>query len=250
MPEAFAAALATPGLIPLCLTVAAAGLVRGFTGFGTALIFVPVAGIYLPPPAVVGVMAVMGIFANMAVLPGAWRDADRIDVAVLAGAAIVTVPLGLALMARLDTDLIRWIVAVAAFLTLSAMVTGWRFSGQVRRQTLVPIGAAAGLLGGLTGLTGPVVILFYLTGRALAQKVRANTILCLATLDVALVVNLYLRASLDSTIVAIAVVLAVPYFITSLIGQAFFRPGLERIYRGAAYSVIALALVSGLPVWS
>ena len=250
MPEALGAAFATPGLIWLCLTVSAAGLVRGFTGFGTALIFIPVAGIYLPPPVVVGVMAVMGIFANMAVLPGAWREADRLDVAVMASAALVTVPMGLALMAQLDTDFIRWIVALVAGFTLAAMMTGWRYSGQVSRPSMAGIGAAAGLLGGLTGLTGPVIILFYLTGRALAQKVRANTILCLAILDCALVTNLYLRSVIDAQLLAIAILLAIPYFITSLIGQAFFRPELERFYRGAAYSVIALAMISGLPVWS
>ena len=49
MPEALTQGLATPGLIWLLFTIGLAGIVRGFSGFGTALIFVPVANIFLEP---------------------------------------------------------------------------------------------------------------------------------------------------------------------------------------------------------
>jgi len=111
------------------------------------------------------------------------------------------------------------------------------------------IGALAGVIGGMTGLTGPVVILFYLVGQSAAQHVRANTILFLAALDVVVVGNLVLQRSMGWDVVALAFVLAVPYFLTSLMGQALFDPRYERLYRAVAYAVIALALVSGLPLW-
>ncbi|MEM6481775.1 MAG: sulfite exporter TauE/SafE family protein, partial [Pseudomonadota bacterium] len=79
---------------------------------------------------------------------------------------------------------------------------------------------------------------------------RANTILFLAILDAVLAVNLFLRGALDGSSLATALILAVPYLVTSLVGQALFRPGLERVYRAAAYAVIALAVLSGLPVWT
>ena len=53
MPDALAQALATEGLWALCLIYLAAGVVRGFSGFGTALIVVPVAGIYLEPAQII-----------------------------------------------------------------------------------------------------------------------------------------------------------------------------------------------------
>jgi len=95
-----------------------------------------------------------------------------------------------------------------------------------------------------------VVILFYLAGQSAAQSVRANTILFLAVLDVVIAVNLLTRGVLESSTVILALTLAVPYFITSLIGQALFDPRHQRLYRWAAYSVIALAVLSGLPLWT
>ncbi|HKL44784.1 MAG TPA: sulfite exporter TauE/SafE family protein [Roseovarius sp.] len=249
MPDALIQLAATPGLIWLMLAIGAAGIVRGFTGFGTALIFVPVAGIFLPPAVIVGVMMLTGIASSGALLPRAWGQADRREVGLLAFAALLTVPLGLWLMARLDAQMVRWIVAVVAGLTLLALVTGWRFSRRVSRRGLVGIGGVAGVLGGLTGLTGPAVILFYLAGQAAVQSVRANTILFLGALDVVIVANLLLRGAVAWSTVILALALAVPYFITTLIGQSLFDPRHERTYRWAAYSVIALAVVSGLPIW-
>ncbi|WP_297768473.1 sulfite exporter TauE/SafE family protein [uncultured Roseovarius sp.] len=250
MPEALATALAAPGLPWLMLAIGLAGIVRGFTGFGTALIFVPVAGIFLAPQVVVGVITLTGIASTSALLPRAWGQADRREVGVLALAALITVPLGLWLMGMLDPVTIRWIVATVAAVTLAALIAGWRFSGVVSRPMLIAIGAVAGVIGGLTGLTGPVVILFYLAGQSVAQTVRANTILFLAALDVVIVANLLLQGRVEWHIFLLALVLAVPYFITSLIGQALFDPRHERLYRWAAYAVIGLAVLSGLPLWT
>lgn len=250
MPDTLLAVWTTPGLVWLMLAIGVAGIVRGFTGFGTALVFVPVAGIFLAPQVVVGVITLTGIASTSALLPRAWGQADRAEVAVLALAALITVPAGLWLMDRLDPVTIRWIVAGVAALTLAALVAGWRFSGIVSRPVLLAIGAVAGVIGGLTGLTGPVVILFYLAGQSGAQAVRANTILFLAALDVVVVANLLMRGAVDAGVVLLALTLALPYLVTSLIGQSLFDPRHERLYRWVAYAVIALAVLSGLPIWT
>lgn len=249
MTDLVAQALATPGLVWLVATFAVAGLVRGFSGFGTALIFVPVAGIFLPPERVIAVMMLTDLAGAGALVPRAWPQGDRAEVGLLVLAAAVTVPAGLWLLTQIDAGAIRWIVAAIASGTLVALLTGWRFHGHPGRAGLLGIGAMAGIAGGLTGLTGPAVILFYLAGQNAAQKVRANTILFLAALDVVIVANLALSGGLDGPLFVLALLLAGPYVLTSRIGQALFDPSHERLYRGLAYVVIALAVLRGLPVW-
>lgn len=249
MPDLLAGVLATPGLIWLLVTIAIAGIVRGFTGFGTALIFVPVAGIFLAPQAVIGMMTLTGVASTIALLPRAWGQADRAEVGLLVLAALCTVPLGLWIMGQVEGEVVRWVVAIVAGGTLAALVTGWRYMGQVRQWMLLPIGAAAGVIGGMTGLTGPVVILFYLAGQSTAQSVRANTILFLAALDIVIAANLFWRDAIGWEVIGLAAALALPYLVTSLIGQALFDPRHERLYRWLAYAVIGLAVITGLPIW-
>ena len=100
----------------------------------------------------------------------------------------------------------------------------------------------------MTGLTGPMVIIFYLANARSANAVRANTILFLASLDVVLVLNLLLRGAVAGSSLWIAVLLMLPYLFTTLIGQRLFDPGRETAYRWAAYGVVTLAVITGLPV--
>lgn len=249
MPDAALAALALPGFWWLAATIAVAGIVRGFTGFGTALIFVPVAGLFLPAAQVVATITMLGFASTAALLPRAWRQGNRGEVGLLILAALPTVPLGLMVMTHLDSTTVRWIVAAVGTVTLGALVSGWRYAGAVRPPMLLAIGAGAGLLGGMTGLTGPVVILFYLAGQGVAQSVRANTILFLAALDVVIVGSLLFGGITIVQMVWLAGLLAVPYFVTTMIGQALFHPSREWLYRRAALAVIALAVITGLPIW-
>ncbi|WP_113913452.1 sulfite exporter TauE/SafE family protein [Roseovarius dicentrarchi] len=250
MPDAVLAALALPGGWWLAATLAVAGVVRGFTGFGSALVFVPVAGMFLPPVHVIAIIALVEIASIAALVPRAWAHADRNQVALLVLAALPTVPLGLMVMDALDATAVRWIVAIFAGGTLIALMSGWHFNRRITLPLVLAIGAAAGFLGGMTGLTGPVVVLFYLAGGRAAQTVRANTILFLGALDLVIAANLLLRGFADISILWLGAILAVPYFLSMLAGQALFHPAYERLYRRAALMVIALAVVTGLPVWS
>ncbi|MEI4262834.1 sulfite exporter TauE/SafE family protein [Roseovarius sp. D0-M9] len=245
-----AGALTHPGFWWLAVTLAAAGIVRGFTGFGSALIFVPVAGTFLPPVQVIAIIALVEIASIGALVPRAWAHADRTQVGLLVLAALPTVPLGLMVMDALDATIVRWIVAVLAGGTLIALISGWHYTRAVTLPVILAIGAVAGLLGGMTGLTGPVVVLFYLAGGRMARTVRANTILFLGLMDLVIVANLLVRGFADISVLWLAGALSVPYFIGMVTGQALFDPSHERLYRRAALTVIALAVLTGLPIWT
>ncbi len=249
MPEPLAGVLATPGVVWLAAAFLAAGLVRGFTGFGTALIVMPVAAALVPMPVAVALVTLSGMFTWPLIVPRAVRVADRRDVLLLAGAAIATAPLGVWLLGRVAQDGLRWAVAIAAAVTLGALMTGWRYRGRVQGAGLAAVGAVAGILGGTTGLTGPPVILFYLAGSRPTEVTRANTILFLALLDIGIAANLVLRGMIGGEVVVLAAVLALPYGLGIAAGQALFRPGREGLYRGLAYWVIGAAILSGLPLF-
>ncbi len=249
MPEAFLTALETPGLIWMVLTIAAAGIVRGFTGFGTAMIFVPIGTIFLPTADVVFLMAVTGLFSTTALFPAAWKEADKAEVSALSIAAGITVPFGLWLMAQMDALTLRWVASGVIGVTLAAVITGWRWKGDMGWPGRFGIGGAAGTVGGMTGLTGPVVIIFYLSSARDVSKVRANTIVFLAALDAVIVANLVFGGLSSLSALWAALILSVPYVITTLIGKALFDPGLEKIYLLASYAVIAVAVLTGLPLF-
>ncbi len=249
MPEVVQGVLAAPGLVWIALAFLAAGLVRGFTGFGTALIVMPVAAAFLPLPVAIALVMTAGMASWPLIVPRAIREADKAEVLILAGAAAVTTPLGVWILTWADRDILRWMVSLAATATLIALVTGWRYQGRVRGPGLWGVGGVSGVLGGTTGLTGPPVILFYLASTRAANLMRANTILFLALLDIAVIANMIWRDLIGWAVVPLSLTLAVPYGTGIIVGQGLFRPDLEREYRLLAYGVIAVAILTGLPLF-
>ena len=249
MPDGLAGALGTPGLSLLLVVIVAAGLVRGFAGFGTGLIFMPVATRVIDPAEAIAILSITGIGAMFVLVPKAWPVAAKTEVATLAVPAIICAPLGVWLLSVVPEVPLRWAVAIAASLTLAALVSGWRYRGRVTRPGLSAVGASAGVLGGSTGLTGPPVILFYLAGPDRAAVVRANTILFLSALEFGVIASILLGGLLTERAVWLGLILTAIYMVMTAVGQSLFTEGRESLYRRVAYAVIAVAILTGLPIW-
>lgn len=247
--DIFTQVMAQNGLIWMVGALLLAGLVRGFTGFGTAMIFVPVGAQFLPMPQVIALMALTGLATMGALLPRAWGYASKSEVIPMSIAAAVAAPIALSMLAVIDQTTLRWGVAAITSITLISMVSGWQLRWKPSTFGHVAVGAGAGCVGGLTGLTGPVVIVFYLATAATAAQVRANIIVVLAALDVALIVATALTSVFTAHLLALGAILSVPYVLATSIGQALFDPARERIYRILAHSTVALVVITSLPLF-
>src|SRR5262249_29668190 len=114
-PSMSAALLASHSAAALSLLIATsfiASLARGFSGFGGALIFVPVASAAVGPQAAAPILLVIDGIAQLALLKNAWREANRREVAIMAVGALVGIPLGAAILRFVDPTLLRWAIAV------------------------------------------------------------------------------------------------------------------------------------------
>ncbi|NOR62394.1 MAG: TSUP family transporter [Rhodobacteraceae bacterium] len=242
-------ALATEGLVWLALAVLVAGIVRGFTGFGSALVYLPIAGIFLPPTWVVATAVTFSIFGPLPLMPQAWQQADKREVARLAIAAAAAIPLGVMLLAGLDPLVFRWVISGVAVATLLVLASGWRYAGAVSAPLGLATGFVSGLMGGFVGLPGPPAILLYLSGQKKAAEIRAVILLFLFTTDVVVLGVLWLQGLVTAEAFWVGVLLVPSYMAGGLIGKRLFDPTHERLFRGVAYGIILLAAVTGLPVF-
>lgn len=249
MPDALGAALAFDGLGWLIAGTVLAGFVRGFSGFGTALVFMPVAGQLMSPIWALTVLVVMDLFGPIPNLPRARRDGNPREVALLCVAMILALPLGLMVLTSIRPELFRYAVSTLALLVPVLLLAGLRYRGPLSAPILLGTGGLSGFLGGVVGVPGPPVILLYLASTRLAAQVRANILIYLFIFDIVLIAVLALQDRLEAVPVILGLLLALPVMLANMAGAAIFRPERERLYRAAAYVVIAAAAISGLPVW-
>lgn len=249
MPEGLSAALALPGLWAMLAAVTLSGTVYGFAGFGAALIFLPVAVAQVAPELAVAAFSITALSSLVTVVPRAYPQTDKRALGQLLLAAMAGFPLGIWVLRSSDETAIRWAVSGVVLLTLAALLAGWRMKTAPRTAARLGVGAATGVVGGATGLTGPVVILFNLGAGAPAAVTRANTLVFLTLSSALLLPQLWLQGLLRPEALWLGLVLVVPYALGNRIGQALFDPGREGLYRRVAYAIIAVSALVGLPIW-
>ncbi len=247
--SAFGGAINTDGFWILVAAVFVAGLVRGFSGFGTSMIYMPFAGTVLPPVWALITVLVFDAFGPLPNVPRALRDGAPRDVMRLVLGAFLGVPLGLFLLYRIDPEVFRWLVSAVSLVLLVLLISGWRYKGEISRVLTLAIGSLGGVLGGISGLAGPPVIMFYMSSMRAVKVVRANILLYLLMFDFFSLAMMAISGLLEVQPVVIGILLTLPYLIANIIGAALFRPEFEKIYRRLAYTLIAGAALSNLPLF-
>lgn len=249
MPEALAEALAWPGLWFLACGALMAGVVRGFTGFGTAMIYLPVAAQVLGPFEALTTMMVKDLIAPLMHIPRAVKVGHPKDVLRLGAGALVTVPIGVLILSLVEPIVFRWAVSLVALTLLVMLIVGVRYRGTLTKPLIYGTGGLGGFLAGSVGLPGPPIIMLYMASTLPAAVVRANLTLYLIVADLILLGVLAWNGYLVASALLLGVLMIVPYSFGNWFGAWLFRPEAEKLYRLAAYVIIAGSALMGLPLW-
>lgn len=246
MLDLLAQALELPGLGWLLASSFAAGLVRGFAGFGTALVFLPVAAQVVSPVWAVITMLIMDMIGPAPAIPRALREGHRKDLLRLLGGTALALPLGILMLVWLDPNVFKLLVGCVSLAMTGLLISGFRLKNEVSPRGVWGIGGAAGILGGSAGIPGPPVILFNMASSRPARVIRANTTSYLYFYDAMMLLGLLIAGRLTGLPIMIGLVITLPALAGNALGGWLFDPKHERLYRYVAYTIIAASALSAL----
>jgi uncharacterized membrane protein YfcA len=238
----------TRTLVLLCLAIFIAGIARGFSGFGAALIFVPLASALIGPKMASPILLAIDIVCAAGLLPDAVRKADRKDVGAMSVGAAFAVPAGVALLVNADPVLVRWVISITALLFLMLLMSGWRYRGRPSAPLAMGVGVIAGVYSGAAQLGGPPVVAYWLGGINPIATVRANIVLYFAISSIFSAIS-YLYAGLLTPAIFLLALLCGPlYGLGLLLGARSFGLASERTFRQICYGLIGVAALVSLPL--
>jgi hypothetical protein len=225
--------------------VTLAGVVRGFSGFGSSMVMTPPLAALYGPGVAVPIGLLLELLLTAPLLPGAARLVDWRRIGVLAGAATATVPLGTFLLTRVPPEALRIGLSAVIVSFVIVLAFGWRYTGKPHRSATIAAGATSGLLTGAAGIGGPPIVFYVLSGPDPAGRARASFIAYFAIVDlVALAASAW--AGLFSTDVVRHAAMFTPVFLCAAwLGARSFGRAPEGAYRWTALGILtAVALVS------
>ncbi|MGB6558742.1 MAG: sulfite exporter TauE/SafE family protein [Pseudolabrys sp.] len=202
--------------------VTAAGLVRGTTGFGGAMLMTPVLSALLGPiPAVVTAL-LMETAAALVMFPDALPKARWRTLLYLILPAVVTVPLGGYFFLTVDPAVARKMISAVVIVFSLMLLLGFRYSGSPRVITSLALGSVVGALLGATSVGAPPVILYLMSGPDPVAVTRANLTLFVTAISVIGLIMLAAAGAIGGSLATSAMLLVVPFLLATWLGGQLF----------------------------
>jgi uncharacterized membrane protein YfcA len=226
-----------------------AGLARGFSGFGSALIFIPLASSMIGAKLASPLLLVIDFIAAAPLIPNGWQHADRRDVGTMLLGSIIGVPIGAWALTQMDPLAVRWMIVALVVPMLALLMSGWRYRGTPSPTLTAGVGAIAGFFNGVAQVGGPPIVLYWLRDTTAARIVRANIIVFFAASSVFTIFSYLIGGVLTASVVGLAVLTGPAFGIGLWLGSRMFGLASEETFRRICYALIALAALVSLPLF-
>ncbi len=247
--SAFADAAADPRFVYALGIAIVAGLVRGFSGFGSALIYMPlISAIYSPAVAAATILLIDSL-CGLPFAIHAWPNANRRELLPVSIGAVVGVPLGVMALLYIDPLTLRWFIAVLVLAAVAALAAGWRYHGKPTLPASLGVGALSGFGAGAVQIGAPPLLVFWLGGKNSATTVRANIMVYFVVQGTLTFVLYFYNGLFTAPVVVLSLLFGVPFALAMFGGAWWFHGSSDVLYRRVAYAIIGFAGLVSLPVF-
>ena len=230
--------------IVIGLAVLAAGFLRGFVGFGAALITIPVLSLTMSPVEAVTISALIGLPATFQLLPTAVRHAERSIVLPIGLAVFFATPFGVWLLVSIDTAIMKITISTLVMIMIVLLGSGWRLSGHIGKPLLVGAGVTGGVVQGVAGVGGPPVVAVILSRPGGALQQRANVLAATTAVGISSLPPLAWFGLFSEKVLLASVLLLPLYSLSTWLGMRFFTREGQRFYRRAALTTLAVIAIT------
>jgi uncharacterized membrane protein YfcA len=224
----------------LVAVVIAAGILRGFSGFGSALLVVPVLGFTVGPAPAVAIATLLEGCATLLLFRPALPHIDKRLLAAMVPSAACAIPLGHAVLTRLNPVASNLLISLAVACLAIWVMTGARLRFPRGLSGQISAGVLSGFLTGFGGVGGPPLVLYIVAGDGSALIKRANVIIISGMALVVAMVSMTLFGLLDRQAISGGFVLAPIFLLGGVLGAWLFRIAPERIYQRVALGALVV----------
>jgi uncharacterized protein len=228
-------------LLYAALSVFAAGLIRGFSGFGSALINAPVLSLIWGPTIGVPVAALIEVAPAIQLTPKAIKIANWKTVWAFGIPALILLPAGTFILVSVPADDMRRAIGAIVLVVALILWSGWRYRGPRGVMPSMCVGLVGGSLAGATGVAGPPVILYLMSSDDSPAQTRANLIAYFTIILFGIVATFSLKGLVSLNTLWLAAAMLIPFIAGTAIGTRMFPLASERIFRNIALTTLTVS---------
>lgn len=169
----------TTAILAALLAAFGSAFVRGLTGFGMAILLVPILALALSPVDAVLLTNFLSVFIGFSEIRRLLRGAERSAWVIIALVAVTT-PVGLYALSITTPAIARVVIAFIALSAFVAILLPRRGALDHHPATTGGVGVLSGLMTGYAGMPGPPVVPYYV-GRDIPRETAKASMLLIFT---------------------------------------------------------------------
>ena len=219
----------------------AGGLMHGFTGWGGAMVMMPLMSLMYEPIQSLGIVLIGGMLVSAQLFPWAIKRVDWQEMKPILAAIVITIPAGTYVLYHLEPHLVIRIIGAIIILSALLQLSGWRYKGPRGTLPAACTGVACGFINGFSGLGGAPLVLYVLSNPVPAEFQRANLIMAVTVISVLVFIFLVAGGGIGSESLARGVIIAPMQYFGAWIGARLFHRLPSEIFK--RFSLIMLIIL-------
>jgi uncharacterized membrane protein YfcA len=229
-------------LIQVLIIVLFASVVMGLTGFGFALIALPLLILFLPFKVAVPLITVCSVFLNAYMLHTVRRSVQIRRILPLTVMGILGMITGTYFLVSVEITTLKLLIGLVVILFAAAFLSGFGWKIKNERLAFVPVGFLSGLLGGAMSISGPPIVLFFSNQGMEKKTFRANLIVYFLGLYLATTLNYFISGLVSTELLQYAVYMVPVLIIGTMLGIRLYKVVDEALFRKIT---LILVLIKG-----
>ncbi|MDC0492026.1 sulfite exporter TauE/SafE family protein [Candidatus Pseudothioglobus singularis] len=225
----------------IAVVVVFSGFLRGFIGFGSGLLMVPILSYFYSPIFAMVFNIVIEIPATIYLTFVGAKKCNFKEISPMMFTMMLTIPFGIVFLVSIDEQVIKILMSILLIFFVILIAIGWRIKATITRYVLVLGGIISGLMQGATGMGGPPYVTVLLSKNDSDEVARANILVITSGLVISAIISLYYFGLFTKNIFLTGIVTAPIYVFSTYLGSKFFNHSGNKYFRNS--SLIALGIV-------
>jgi len=203
----------------ITLVVVVSGFLRGFIGFGSGLLMIPILSYFYSPIFAMVFNIVIEIPASIYLTFIGVKKCSFKEISPMMFTMMLTIPFGTVFLVSIDEQVIKILMSTLLIFFVILIASGWRIKTTITKYILVLGGIISGLMQGATGMGGPPYVTVLLSKNDSDEVARANILVITSGLVISAIISLYYFGLFTKNIFLTGIVTAPLFYFLHLLVQ-------------------------------
>ena len=230
----------------IVIVIISSGFIRGFLGFGSGLITIPILSFLYSPIFAIVFNIIIEIPTTIYLTYVGVKNCKFKEIFPMFFSMMAAIPIGTIFLISINQQIVKIIMSILVIFFVLLIASGWQLKSTITKYVLIITGTLSGIMQGITGMGGPPFATILLSKGDSDNVTRGNILIMSTGIVISSVVSIYFFNLFTKELVLIGILSSPFYILASFCGSHFYSISGNRYFRNITLLVLVLIGISTL----